>query len=151
MKRAEWYVTEKDECPAGHKGECFYCKRPVGTPHDEECVTRHRTIVVRVMIEYVTDAPESWDAEMINWHYNESGWCAENISRELGRIAEHSKNCMCCRTHFEYVREATAVDEARDGLYAEDDLGIHPVLSHDNDDDLDDDDGETPDNHNAQD
>jgi len=69
-------------------------------------VCRKRTVVIRYTIEVTTDVPESWTPEDIEFHRNESSWCANNIVAEL-----EAAYCLCNRTTAQYLREATPEDE----------------------------------------
>jgi hypothetical protein len=46
---------------------------------------------------------------MIEFHRNDSSWCAGNIMDELEAIAKPS-GCLCEHVSFEYVGEAPAVE-----------------------------------------
>lgn len=96
----------------GKTGKCFYCTAKEGTEHDADCVCRVRTVVLRTTVEYVMAVPESDDADRIEFHRNESSSCVGNI---FNFLADDARPCMCGKTKTEYVREATAEDEARWG------------------------------------
>jgi hypothetical protein len=121
MKRDAWIVDECSVRPAGKHDECFYCQEKRGAQHKSDCVMRRRTVVVKMTIEYVIDVTEDWDAEAIEFHRNESSWCANNAVPELERLFEHTgkdgATCLCNRVHYEYVREADAKDEAQCGVF----------------------------------
>jgi len=93
--------------PAGRPDECFYCKQPVGEDHKADCVCRQRTVVVRFTVEAVIRLPGFWDEEQIRFRYNGSSWCASNLVEILAE-----PKCLCPFTTAEFVREATAEDEA---------------------------------------
>ncbi len=103
--------------PAGPLDECFYCQAKVGTNHDLTCVFRSRTVVIRAIIEYVVDVPEHWTEDNILFHRNEGSWCASNCVEELKRLTDDSDEndgCICDKVRFEFVRDATPEDDARD-------------------------------------
>jgi hypothetical protein len=120
MRREDWIVDERSVRPAGKPDECFYCQAKVGEQHKSECVLRRRTVVVRMTIEHVIDVPEDWDASNIEFHRNESSWCANNAKADLDRVFDRADQdgatCLCGRVHYEYVREATTEDEAVNGV-----------------------------------
>ncbi len=118
-------VTHSDTRPnsgLGKAGKCFYCTAKQGTEHDAACVCRLGSVVVRTTFEYVVDVPEFWDGDQIEFHRNESSSCAANIIQFLASRflsdddgGKQSRPCPCHCTNTEYVREATAEDDARWG------------------------------------
>lgn len=138
MKREEWYVSERDERPAGQPGECFYCQQPLGKPHAANCGTRQRTVVVRTVIDYVTTVDEDAAPDYIDFERNHSDICADVIMEELIRVMRRSGVCMCHRAHTYYLREATLEDEERDNMHIDDDLPGTPCSTHDDDEEDDD-------------
>jgi hypothetical protein len=60
--------------------------------------------------EVVVEVPEFWDEDMIDFHRNESSWCASNILPDL-----EARPCICKDTTFDFVREATEEDDAEWG------------------------------------
>jgi len=118
MKRSDYPVTEDDvgNGPCARPGLCFQCAVPVGEQHAADCIKRQRTVVVEVKITMVREVPEDWPAEMINFHMNESSWCADNLLPELNahqaRTDAGKVGCLCAWTEATFVREATAEDVA---------------------------------------
>jgi len=113
MNRADWPVLEHGIRPAGPPDRCFYCKAQLGEQHGAECVIRSRTVVVRAIVEYVIDVPESWTPHDIEFHRNDGSWCSSNGIDEIGLINERQGEgkCPCQIVKYEYVREASAEDE----------------------------------------
>lgn len=95
--------------PAGPPDECFYCQVKVGGEHKPGCVLRQRTVVLRYSYDVVIAVPADWDKRMVEFHRNDSSWCADNSLPELNRHAQSS--CWCPQFTASFVREATAVDE----------------------------------------
>jgi hypothetical protein len=85
---------------------CFYCKRLVGEQHVDDCVMRDRSVMVRVTVDLCMTYPQSFTAEDIEFHLNESSYCCSNIIDDLQRIS-----CICGHTKMEYLGEATEQDE----------------------------------------
>lgn len=110
-RKAKWIVTADSERPVRRDGTCFYCCQPLGSEHESNCVIRQRTCVVDFTIRMVTAEPEYWDKNNIEFHYNESSWCADNL---LDMIEKRGK-CLCDITRATFVREATAEDEKQFG------------------------------------
>lgn len=110
MKRNNWIVDDYGICPAGKPDTCFYCGAKIGTEHKKGCVLRRRTIKVQMTLEFVEDVPEDWEEDDINFHYNESSWCANNILNKLQYRTENV-GCLCDCVDFKYVGEATEEDE----------------------------------------
>lgn len=95
-------VTEKAMRPASPLRRCFYCLQDVGAEHKAECVLIKRKAKVRVTIEYEVSEPASWDGRMIEFHRNESSWCAGNLIDELDRLNEQN-GCLCPVAVFEFI------------------------------------------------
>lgn len=144
MKAKSSLVTEADSRGRQHGDRCFYCPSTIGSEHGPECVRRQRTIVVRTVVEHTVLVPEFWDEDLINFSRNESSKCADNILDELARVSDyldHEKQgrllvphpdgpagtmtivgaplCFCRAIESTYVREASAEDEFRCGVFAE--------------------------------
>lgn len=123
MRRENWPVTpESGPRPAGPPDACFYCDQPLGSQHAVDCVLRERTVVVRAVVEYVVTVPEGWEASLIEFQRNEGSWCAGNGLSEIGRLAEYvgrddAVECGCGIASWEYVREATELDEQNCGVF----------------------------------
>ena len=108
MKHPETHLvtTEHGPRPLGKPNRCFYCGRPIGAMHKEPCVCRERTVMVKLTVEVCVKVPENWTTDQINFHYNESSWCASNIMDHLKKVP-----CLCDIAEFEYVRESLRKDE----------------------------------------
>lgn len=120
MTRKDWTVGEYSVCPAGKPDECYYCGAKVGEQHKSNCVIREKTIVTRMTIDFVDSVPESWDEDLIDFHYNDSSWCATNV---LHRLEERSNfRCLCDVASFEYLRDATEEDEEKWGVVKVDEI-----------------------------
>ena len=111
MKHTETHmVTLKNgPRPAGPPDKCFYCGMDIGEEHAVECVCRTRSVVMRHEFEVTVDVPDSWSAEDIEFHYNQSSWCAGDAIAEIERHGD----CLCGIFTSKYLREATENDEAR--------------------------------------
>ena len=114
MVRKDWTVGEYSVRPAGKPDECYYCGAKVGEQHKPNCTIRKKTIVARLTIDFVDSVPENWDKDIIDFHYNDSSWCASNI---VNRLEERSNfRCLCDVASFEYLRDATEEDEENWGV-----------------------------------
>lgn len=119
---SDFRVTEAAMRPASARRQCFYCHSPVGGVHGAECVLVHRRVVVRleakrlgVSHEYEIDVPAHWDDYDIEFHRNDSSWCANNALRELppeivarlGRpdAPDDETPCLCSDVTFAYVSD----------------------------------------------
>lgn len=100
---------------AGTPDKCLYCKAPTGGPHTEECVCIERPVKIRMTVELIITHPRSWDAGSINFHLNDSSWCANNILGELDRLAGGGR-CLCSATEFEFIGDATLEEAVEQGL-----------------------------------
>lgn len=105
---SNFIVTTAAARPAGPPDECFYCYQKVGTPHKSECVLVCKKIKIRMIVEYEAERPASWDKHQIEFHYNDSSWCAGNALQELKTYTEKANNtCLCNEAHFEYVEDVS--------------------------------------------
>lgn len=102
-------TPENGPRPAGKPTECFYCQRPLGEPHRLDCVCRKRTVVMRYSFDVTIEVPSDWDTEQIEFHRNESSWCADNALRDLEVGAPDG--CWCHRFTAVYLREANEADD----------------------------------------
>lgn len=105
-------TTDNGPRPAGPSHRCFYCDKELGLCHAHDCVIPTRTVMVRAVIEYPIEVPESWAKEKIEFHRNLGSWCSGNIVEELRALSE----CLCPITAFAYVREATEQDHKTAGF-----------------------------------
>ena len=101
----EFIVTEKAQRPADINGCCFYCQQPIGTPHKPDCVLINKKVKIRMTVEYFVEVPNHWTAHDIEFHRNESSWCAGNVIPELEELDDKEKGCLCRYTRFEYIGE----------------------------------------------
>lgn len=101
-------VTEAAQRPLGMDGTCFYCRQPIGAEHKDDCVLIKKTVKVRLTIEYDVDVPSHWDAHSVEFHRNGSGWCADNLVRELQNLAER-EGCLCSVAHFDYLADTSGL------------------------------------------
>ena len=102
-------VTEKAQRPGGagiRDGQCFYCGQSIGQEHKKNCVLVKRKCKVRVTIEYEVWAPAHWEKDDIEFHRNESSWCASNLMRELDEL-DDKDGCLCPAATFEFVEHTS--------------------------------------------
>ena len=122
MRYPENEVTVDDtrvHADAHVPGKCFYCEGTLGNPHGAECVVPNRPVKVRLTMDLVVSAPQKWDQRMIEFHYNDSSWCADNIVEEIHRTvaARQEGYCALCGvTSITYLGEATLEDAVEAGL-----------------------------------
>lgn len=63
-------------------------------------------VKVRMIVEYEIECPGDWDKYDVEFHRNESSWCATNAIDELSRIIENKSNsCLCDCCTFEVIDE----------------------------------------------
>lgn len=123
MKHPETHIVNENATrPAGRNDECFYCQRKLGEEHKEDCVIRKRTIVLKYSFEVVVEIPEDWDQHQIEFHRNESSWCANNAIQDLKKRKENV--CYCNGFTCEYLREADENDEEKYDLNISDSITL---------------------------
>lgn len=111
--------------PFGRPDECFYCHAPVGSEHVSGCVMRQRTVIMRWTYEIPISVPEDWTTETIEFHDNDSSWCANNSVDTLERLrGDETHGCLCHMFSAEYLREA---DEEEDALVRDPELEKDPA------------------------
>ena len=102
-------VTEKAMGPAGPERRCFYCNQEIGAEHLSTCVLIRKKVLVRVTIEYPIWAPSDWTTEQVEFHRNESSWCASNLIDELdalyGHNAEGRESCLCGKAEYAHLAD----------------------------------------------
>lgn len=101
----EFEVTGKAMRPASPKRQCFYCGQPIGGIHNGDCVLIEKKVRVRMIVEYEISVPADWSKNQIEFHRNESRWCADNAISELENLAEKN-GCICDFTTFEYIDDS---------------------------------------------
>lgn len=111
-KETHTVTSENGPCPAGKPTECLYCHELLGEQHKSDCVGRQRTVVIEYRITVAIAVAADWSPDQINFHRNESSWCASNLIDEL----KTATGCLCGLTKAAFVREATEADDARFGL-----------------------------------
>lgn len=94
--------------PAGKPDECFFCHSKVGEEHKSNCAVIEK--IVRVQYTYTIDiaVPHHWDAHNIEFHRNESSWCADNSIDDLVKYKEKLENegeCLCFRFNAKYISD----------------------------------------------
>lgn len=109
-------VTLSDTRNTG-TGVCFYCSSPIHQKHDPSCVCLTKRVPVRVALtlngvthsgSWVHTVPQSWDREMVEFHLNDSSWCASNMPLEdvvwddgcAPADDGGDGDCLCRRTQF---------------------------------------------------
>lgn len=80
---------------------CVYCNRD--GEHDLGCISVKRKVRVRMTIEYEIEVPASWGKEAIEFHRNDSSFCAGNAIEELELLND---GCLCGLAKFEVVGSA---------------------------------------------
>lgn len=111
MRRDKWPVVGPDDC--------IYCHQAPGTEHAGDCVMRKRTVVVEARIKLVTRVPEVWSKGDIEFHFNDSSWCANNLICDFEMLKEY-RPCLCDTTDIRLMREASPFDEEGFGVKVND-------------------------------
>ena len=91
--------------PAGKPDECFYCHSKVGEYHGRECVTIKKLVKLKYTFVVDVEVPHYWTKDDIEFHRNESSWCASNAISEL----EKQGDCLCPVFECEYI---ATIDDA---------------------------------------
>lgn len=83
-------------------GTCFYCLQKIGEDHLPTCVLINKKARVKMTVTYEIDVPNTWTEENIDFHRNESSWCASNAIKEL-EAWDDENGCLCPVAEFEVV------------------------------------------------
>ena len=92
--------------PAGKPDECFYCHQRVGSEHLRSCVTLGKMVRIRMTVEYEVSKPFDWSPSDIEFHLNDSSWCANNAIDDLDdyfNSDDPKAPCMCGNAKFEFL------------------------------------------------
>jgi hypothetical protein len=120
IERSIKVTKENGVRPAGLQDRCFYCGQHIGENHKDDCVCVVKVVMVKVEMTIAKVVPASWQDHMVNFHLNDSGWCADNFAQDLERYMDARGDdgpCLCGVFSGEYVRDATTEDV--DGLDVE--------------------------------
>lgn len=124
---------------AGKPDECFYCQKKVGDFHGLECVVVTRKLWLQATInlkegtivaDFYTRGPAFWDNENIDYHYNDSSWCCNNLLEEytvlsttfeseeaarkaLSDIRDKEDQCICWDTHITLLDKSVEIYHER--------------------------------------
>lgn len=83
---------------------CFYCARLVGDPHKPDCVIVQKKVRIRFSVELDIDVPHHWTKEDVEFRYNESTWCVDNLIDFLLEFkADNPTWCLCGRGKADYL------------------------------------------------
>lgn len=100
-------VVENDDGirPAGKSDECFYCQRKIGQSHESDCVIVTKRIKVSYVFDIEVDVPHFWTQDDIEFHRNESSWCANNAISDIQLFMDDiSPHCLCSNFRCEFIR-----------------------------------------------
>jgi hypothetical protein len=87
-------VTEKAMRPAIDEKVSFYCHQPVGGFHMSDCVLVVRKAVITAEVSYEITVPAHWSEDTVEFHRNESSYCADNALGEIEALRKEG-HCLC--------------------------------------------------------
>lgn len=73
-----------------------------------------KKVLLKATITLEAEVPDDWNEEMINFHFNESSWCADNLINMLNNTIkklDDKEDCLCRYTEIEYLRDGEIGDE----------------------------------------
>lgn len=115
MNDATWPIVTLDDDgirPGGPADACFYCRARVGEPHGRECVSVDKKVRVRYIFEIEIAVPHFWTAHDVEFHRNDSSWCADNAIDDLEEASGEKTPvgavgvtgpCLCNRFRAEFI------------------------------------------------
>ena len=67
-----------------------------------------------VTFEMEKEVPYRWDSKMINFYFNESGWCQDNLVHHLSDMVEDEATekrgkCLCGMFQIEHIPDSVEV------------------------------------------
>ena len=102
----KYKVTKLAQRPGNSKKVCFYCQQPIGGYHRKDCILIRKKVLVKATILYEIEVPKDWDKQQIEFHRNDSTWCADNMLEELKKLGA-KECCLCGNTNFKYIKQAS--------------------------------------------
>lgn len=88
--------------------KCFYCSEPVGNLHKYDCVIVNKIVKVKIEITMDRMVPYGWEPHTIDFHLNDSSWCASNIIDDLVTLQEKldkEGTCLCHQFEGKYIED----------------------------------------------
>lgn len=82
--------------------ECIYCKQKIGFPHLETCVLVEKRVKINFIVTLEVDVPYHWDESDIEFRFNDSSWCADNLIHMMEE-AGTGRGCLCGMVRAEYI------------------------------------------------
>jgi len=110
MKRDNFPVTQEAVRPVGEPDKCYLCGVPLEEQHKQGCVFRERTVIIELKCNLLVSVPEDWDAQMVEFHFNESSYCTSNLIGEL-QLLDKRTGCICPFSEVSFISEASREDE----------------------------------------
>lgn len=110
-RKNTWVVTKEDVRPARPDGTCFYCGSPVGSRHKNSCVIPKKSVIIDFTIRLPVLVPVSWDKKDVNFHYNESSWCADNLLSMIVDWQNKTGRCLCNLLDANYIQDASGAED----------------------------------------
>ena len=100
MVPANWPIVAADDpgLRGSTPGVCYFCDQPIGQQHGTKCIIPNQKVRVRYIFDVVKDVPACWDEGNIEFHFNESSWCASNTIQELVGLEKQFDeigSCLC--------------------------------------------------------
>lgn len=96
-------VTRKAMRPVSSQEQCFYCHQPIGQHHKDDCVLIQKKVKLQATIVYTYSVPAHWTKDDIEFHYNESTWCACNLIPVF-----QDMDCLCPVTTITYLQDESS-------------------------------------------
>jgi hypothetical protein len=92
----KWPVVKDDDrgIRASKPGVCYYCDQKVGDPHGKECVSVTKRVRSQFTITLDLLEPVSWDADYIEFRYNNGSFCMDNLLPTLEALSKRD-GCLC--------------------------------------------------------
>ena len=82
---------------AGVPEKCFYCAGQFGEEHESHCVCIRRPVKIRWTIEFIVPVVRGWSRDQIEFHYNESSSCKNNLLSAITERFDGPERCACER------------------------------------------------------
>ncbi len=102
-------VTENAKRPGSPNFHgCFYCRQAIGEKHLVSCVLIKKKVKVRMTVEFEMVEPANWSKDEMDFYWNDSSWCANNVLEILNeQFNTEGSPCLCNAAKFEYLGDAS--------------------------------------------
>ncbi len=98
----------------GRPNQCYFCRQKVGAPHNPNCSSVTKRVLVRYSFLLELEVPHHWTGDDLEAHRNDSSWCANSAVVEIAEeFGAEGRECACSSFECEYVDTVDATPRSR--------------------------------------